>query len=80
LLGCVDLGVYYAQGIGVAQDMTKAIELWRRACNGGIAGGCMNLGMAYDQGFGVTRDAAQAAALYRKACQSGEPRGCAKAK
>ena len=38
--GCVNLAVMYRDGLGVAADQTKAIELVERACKLGLADVC----------------------------------------
>lgn len=40
---CNNLGVMYAQGIGVARDRALANEMYRRACDGGDTTACNNL-------------------------------------
>ncbi len=74
--GCSNLGVLYAQGLGVAQDAVQAAALYRQGCDGGNAPGCTGLGVLYAQGLGVAQDAVQAAALYRQGCDGGDARGC----
>ena len=75
--GCFNLGVRYSNGTGVKQDSFKAVELYRKACDGQEALGCSNLGRMYDKGEGVTQDSFKALELYRKACDGQDAEGCA---
>jgi TPR repeat protein len=40
---CSDLGVMYGRGQGVPQDLSRARELFQKACDGGAQSGCDNL-------------------------------------
>ena len=70
-LGCKNLGVSYAKGLGVARDDRRAAVLFEKSCEGGEAEGCSNLGVSYDHGLGVPRDSSRAFALFEKACERG---------
>ncbi|CAA6815051.1 MAG: Unknown protein [uncultured Sulfurovum sp.] len=39
---CYNLGLMYAQGEGITKNKAKAIELFQKACDGGIEEGCEN--------------------------------------
>ena len=54
--GCVNLGAYSEHGIGGAQDLPQARELYQKACDGGEMQGCFNLGLAFMKGHGVAKD------------------------
>src|SRR5207302_10570025 len=41
--GCSNLGVAYEHGWGVRRDVTRAVALYRQACDAGEALGCGNL-------------------------------------
>ncbi|MBM4127742.1 MAG: sel1 repeat family protein, partial [Nitrospira sp.] len=58
-------------GNGVKQDSIHAVELFRKACDGGDTKGCFNLGWMYDEGNGVKQDSFEAVAFYRKGCDGG---------
>ena len=82
---CGYLGVSYDNGEGVAQDKSKAVELYQKACDGQFArntsrvkfaGGCFNLGMMYEGGKGVKQDDFKAAEFYRKSCDGRNKFGC----
>ena len=36
MLGCSNLGVIYANGTGVTQDIARAIDLFQKSCDGGV--------------------------------------------
>jgi TPR repeat protein len=73
---CTDLGVLYAEGKAVTQDLTRARSLYQRACDGGNAPGCTNLGNMYNNGSGGPQDAVRARSLYQRGCDSGNAVGC----
>ncbi|MCG3769875.1 MAG: putative beta-lactamase HcpC [Nitrosomonadaceae bacterium] len=73
---CFNLGYMYGNGTGVTQDDFKAVELYRKACDGQNATGCSNLGTMYAAGTGVTQDDFKAVELYRKACDGKYGSGC----
>ena len=70
----------YVYGQGVAQNNTKAVELYRKACDGNYMMGCSNLGNRYEFGLGVTKSISQANFFYRKACNGGYSKACSKIK
>ena len=45
--GCYNLGLMYADGNGVEKDLSKAVELFKKACNGGNMHGCRGLDVIY---------------------------------
>ncbi|MBS4067959.1 MAG: sel1 repeat family protein [Sulfurimonas sp.] len=57
-------------------DYKKAVKLFKKACDGGYAGGCYNLGFMYNDGLGVKQDYFKAVELYKKACDGGDASGC----
>ena len=73
---CHNLGISYAEGLGVSKGDSEAVRLYRKSCNGGEAGSCSNLGLMYSKGLGVSQDNDEAARLYRKACDGGDAWGC----
>ena len=50
----------YANGQGVRQDYTQAVQWFRKAAEQGDAKAQYNLGVAYDNGHGVRQDLALA--------------------
>lgn len=73
---CTDLGVLYAEGKGVTQDLPRARSLYQRACDGGNSPGCTNLGNMYNNGSGGPQDAVRARSLYQRGCDGGNAVGC----
>ncbi len=57
-------------------DFTRAVELYSRACDAGVARACTMLGALVWQGRGVEGDPARAFALYMRACDGGDMAGC----
>jgi TPR repeat protein len=70
------LGSLYYSGRGVAQDYSKAIILFQKACDGRYMTGCALLGRLYESGYGINRDYSEARLLYQKACDAGTMVGC----
>src|SRR5690242_4574215 len=66
-----NLGVMYAQGLGMPQDVAQAALWFRRAADQGHAAAQSNLGVLYALGRGVPQDDAEAAKWYRKAADQG---------
>ena len=65
------LGVMYADGEGVAQDESKAVEWYRKAAEQGHTDAQFNLGKVYFHGDGVAQDRAKAVEWYAKAAEQG---------
>jgi len=55
-----DLGVLYAQGLGVLRDLNAAASWYRKAADQGNAEAQFALGQMYAHGWGVPRDTADA--------------------
>ena len=53
-------GGMFATGAGVAKDMPKSVDWYRRAAEAGNGYGQLNLGYAYANGWGVAKDVASA--------------------
>lgn len=66
------LGVAYATGNGVAQDLNAAIHWWNEAARRGHPSAQVNLGLLYWQGVGVERDLAKARLWWRQAADRGD--------
>jgi uncharacterized protein len=64
------------EGGVVAARTSRAVELYRIGCDGGVAPACTGLGTMYGNGYGVARNAAQAFDALRRACDAGDPDGC----
>ena len=57
-------------------NLVKAVELYKKSCDGGYARGCGVLGLMYANGEGVKQDAYKAVELYKKSCDGGFAMGC----
>jgi TPR repeat protein len=74
---CVNLGVRYLKGEGVATDGKLAITLFERACVAKDAQGCTNAGIvANNAQGGFARDTARAVAAYQKGCELNASDSC----
>ena len=65
------LGRRYANGWGIAQDVSQAAQWYRRAAEQGQAEAQYELGLMYDSGKGVAKDHSLAVLWYRKAAEQG---------
>ncbi|WP_419591592.1 tetratricopeptide repeat protein, partial [Thiolapillus sp.] len=68
------LGVMYAEGQGVRQDLKEAVKWYRRAAEQGYALAQYNLGLMYANGRGVRQDFKEAVKWYQKAAEQGLPK------
>ena len=66
-----NLGVMYANGLGVKQDDFEAVKWYRQAAEQGDANAQSNLGAAYSAGRGVKQDDFEAVKWYRQAAEQG---------
>src|SRR5271165_7309672 len=62
-----DLGVLYAQGLGVRRDLTEAANWYRKSAEQGNAEAEFALGQMYSRGWGVPRDEADAMRWFQMA-------------
>lgn len=78
LSACYQLGLCYQGGVGVIQDIEKAIELYTIACDGNIADACNNLGAVESNSDEYEEPEGDAAyrRFYKKACDGGSATGC----
>jgi TPR repeat protein len=67
-----NLGVSYANGIGVARDYDKAREWYEKAADQNSTVAMTYLGDLYRDGHGVEKDYAKARQLYEKAADKGD--------
>lgn len=67
----LNLGVCYANGTGVSQDLDQAALWFRKAAEQGHVKGQFALGHCYTYGDGVPKDMMQAAEWFRKAAEQG---------
>ncbi len=61
----------------VAQDMERALPLYFKACDAGVAQGCSELARLYLWGVGTKADPVGGAVLAQRGCDKGDPAGCA---
>ena len=64
-----NLGVAYAEGDGVEQDLARAVHWYTKAAEQGDKDAQFNLGAAYDDGEGVGQDHARAVHWFTKAAE-----------
>ncbi len=67
-----NLGVCYANGIGITTDEKQAVEWFRKAAEQGYVNGAQAqyaLGVCYEYGRGVAKDEKQAVELFSKAAE-----------
>jgi TPR repeat protein len=57
------LGVFYANGLGVAKDQAQAVSWYRKAAEQGDSQAQSNLGYCYASGEGVVKDVIEAYAF-----------------
>ena len=83
LLICLLIGVNLFAGLvddGFRAEQScnykKAIKIYTKACENGVASGCNYLGGFYARGEGLKQDYKKANELYTKACDSGNAAGC----
>jgi TPR repeat protein len=62
-----DLGVLYAQGMGVRRDLSEAASWYRKAAEQGNAEAAFAMGQMYSRGWGVPRDEADALRWFQMA-------------
>ena len=67
------LGIMYALGSGVPQDMAQAVGWIRKAAERHDAAAACLLGYLYETGEGVPQDKARAAGWYHEAARAGYP-------
>ncbi len=70
--GCFD-AAFEAERRG---EEPRAVELFTRTCDAGVARACNQLGALVWQGRGVAADPARAYTLYMRACEGGDAAGC----
>ncbi len=81
-LSCVKLGFLLIQEDKEEpseKKLSRAISLFKTACQKGIGQGCFSLGLAHLEGKGTAQNVDKGAQLMAKACRNKDFRGCAKA-
>jgi TPR repeat protein/serine/threonine protein kinase len=72
---CMNKGMSYYLGQGVAKDYVEAVKWYRKAADQGDAGAQCYLGICYHNGEGVVEDKAEAARWFKTAADAGDPGG-----
>ncbi len=73
---CLDAGVAYINGTGVAKDLAKALAYYQKACTWKHATGCGFAGSMLTSGDGTAKDPAAGFALRTKACKGKHGPSC----
>ncbi len=68
-----NLGLMYAQGLGVPRDPRRAAELWKQAADNDYGLAQYNLALAVFRGEGVSRDERVAVIWFERAARAGLP-------
>ena len=55
-MGCGRLGVCYATGTGIPQDLAEGARYYNLGCEGKDSLSCGKLGLLYEAGTGVGKD------------------------
>lgn len=74
-LSCRLLGDAFREGLGVSQDIEKAIGLYQRACEAGNGTACASEGLISLQSGGIP-GAPRADDLFSRGCELGSPEAC----
>jgi TPR repeat protein len=61
------LGGFYAEGVGVQKNYSKARECYQKAADAGMAEGIYNVGVCWEVGMGSEADPKRAVDFFRKA-------------
>ncbi|MBZ5715761.1 tetratricopeptide repeat protein, partial [Nannocystis pusilla] len=76
---CLNLGWVVERGLGVEQDVARAVALYKKACGAGLGQGCFNLGVMQAEGRGTERAEKAAKASFQKGCKLDHAPACARA-
>ena len=74
-VGMNNLGLCYADGIGVIKNDEQTAKWFRAAAESGDDQGMSNLGLCYEHGIGVTKDEREAVKWYRGGADAGDTLG-----
>ena len=64
-------GLCFERGMGVAQDLKKAVKYYEQAAAQGVPEAQFNAGVCFHQGMGVTQDLKKAVKYYEQAAAQG---------
>lgn len=76
IFGLRAMASLYRFGVGVKQDMQKALQLYSKACESNDSGSCYNLALMAQNAQGMKQDIVQARAYANKACDLQMNAGC----
>jgi TPR repeat protein len=75
--GCVACGEMYQQGQGTSVDETRAMTLFRQACDANVAAGCRALAaMQHDGKGGLSVDKKKALQYLKRSCELDDLTAC----
>ena len=80
MASCHNMGTFYELGQGVKQDYTKALELFKKACDRAYGPACASLGELYIDGRGAQADIKLARRYLSRACELGGRDACKRRK
>ena len=69
----ITLGGFYAEGVGVQKNYSKARECYEKAAQSGMAEGFYNVGVCWEIGMGSEADPSRAADFFSKAAEKNLP-------
>jgi hypothetical protein len=75
ITSCTVLGLIYETGAGGVRDQTRALELYQRACDGGVAEGCARVALAQAAPADESTEDAQMRRGYVADAETGSPIG-----
>ncbi len=75
-LACFRLAILFNNGVGVEKNLSIALELFEKSCEGDQAVGCAYAGNAYKIGRGVEKNNNRALHFYRQSCDLKLQLGC----
>ena len=68
---CYNLGYAFREGQGAPIDLSRAKELFTKACDGLVTEACEHLGLMNERGIGTPANADKARQVYRFGCEHG---------
>jgi uncharacterized protein len=73
---CNNWGYVHSNGIGVAMDKKRALEIYEKACSAGAASACYNAGLLFTKGATGKVDNTRATARFQRACKMKHDEAC----
>ncbi len=75
-VACFNAAYFNMNGMGVAKNESKAVDLYTKSCDAGNAGACDALATIYEAGKVVKKDMKKAVPLFEKGCKIGSGDSC----